>query len=219
MQPRHLGGRSRVRTALTVILSILAVLLAALCVLCWMLFSDPNAGVSLPKPSDTAVLKVAEASASGRETALTPEEVGGWLNGLLQDNTEAGSRMGVSALSVTAGKDGTADVYFPVKYKGKRFGVLMNLAPSFDSASQEMKFAVRSVKVGRLPIPVGTALNFAEKRLPSILSRQGNALVYSTKSLFLVTASGISAQLKMTSLRMQDGIFYVGFTPSLKQTG
>ncbi len=219
MQPRHIGGRSRGRTALTVILSLLAVLLAVFCILSWMLFSDPNAGVSLPKPSDTAVSKVAAASISGRETALTPEEVGGWLNGLLQDNAETSSRMGVSALSVTAGKDSTANVYFPVKYKGKRFGVLVNLAPSFDSTSEEMKFAVRSVKVGRLPIPVSTALNFAEKRLPSILSRQGNTLVCSTKSLFLVPVSGISAQLKMTSLRMQDGIFYTKFMPSVRQTG
>ena len=144
MQPRHIGGRSRGRTALTVILSLLAVLLAVFCILSWMLFSDPNAGVALPKPSDTAVSKVAAASISGRETALTPEEVGGWLNGLLQDNAEASSRMGVSALSVTAGKDSTANVYFPVKYKGKRFGVLVNLAPSFDSTSEESRAASNS---------------------------------------------------------------------------
>jgi uncharacterized protein YpmS len=75
-----------------------------------------------------------------------------------------------------------------------------------------MKFAVNSVHVGRLPVPVSSALDFMEKKLPSILSREGNALVCNTKSLFRVDASsGAFLRLNMTELELRNQAFYLKF--------
>ena len=74
-----------------------------------------------------------------------------------------------------------------------------------------MKFAVNSVRVGRLPVPVGSALHFMEKRLPSVLSREGNALVCNTASLFRADFSGAYLRLTMKELELRDRSFYLKF--------
>ncbi|QAT50163.1 hypothetical protein EQM14_10510 [Caproiciproducens sp. NJN-50] len=219
MYPKHMQGKNSGTRLLTAVLSVLVVFLAALCVLSWMLFSDPNAGKSMPQPSDSAVSKVVAASVSGKEVSLTPEEVAGWLNSLIQKNADVKSRSGLSALSVTAKEDGTADVYAPVAYRGKTFGVVMNLTPSFDSAADQMKFDVNSVHVGRLPVPVGMAMNLMESRLPSVLSRQGNTLLCDTSSLFRADYAGAAVQLRMTELKLQDRLFLLKFQLKLGLNG
>lgn len=219
MYPKHMQGKNSGMRVLTVILSVLVVLLAALCVLSWMLFSDPNAGKPMPQPSDSAVSKVVAASASGKEVSLTPAEAGGWLNYLLRKNAETKSGSGFSSLSITAKQDGTADVYAPMTYKGKTFGVVMNLTPSFDNAAQQMKFDVNSVHAGRLPIPVGMAMNLMEGRLPSVLSRQGNTLLCNTSSLFRADYAGATAQLRMTEFKLQDRLFFLKFQLELGLNG
>ena len=207
MQPRHMQEKSRGSRALTVFLSILVVLLAALCVLSWMLLSDPNAGRKMEAPSDAAVGKIAAAAVAGQECSLTPQEAGAWLNSMLQKKPAGG----VSAVSMTAGADGTADVYFPVQYRGRTFGVLMNVTPSFDPAAEQMRFPVNSVRIGRLPVPVGWALSRMEAHLPEPLARDGDALVYDAKELPGVSYGGVSVQLKMTDLKLEDGLFKLKF--------
>ena len=219
MYPKHLQEKKSGSRLLTVVLSILIILLAALCILGWMLFSDPRAGESLPAPSDAAVTKVISATVSGREAVLTPDEVAGWLNRLIQNNADAESGKEITALSIAVKQNGTADVYFPVRYRGKTFGVTMNLSPSFDKAAEQMEFAVNAVHVGRLPVPVHSALNLMESRLPSVLSRQGDTLCCKTGSLFRTTVSGVSAQLNMKELKTQNGMFCVGFAASLGLPG
>lgn len=219
MQPRHMQGKSRTSRALTAVLSVLAVLLAALCVFSWMLFSDPNAGKPMPKPSDAAASKVITASLSGKEVGLTSDEVAGWLNLLIQKSRSAESGTEVTELSVTAKRDGTADVYLPVSYRRKAFGVTMNLTPSFDKAAEQMKFDVNSVRVGRLPIPVGMAMNLMESRLPSVLSRRGDVLLCDTSSLFHADYAGATVQLKMTELKLQDQLFLLKFQMELGLNG
>ena len=209
MQPRHMQGKRRGPRALTVVLSILAVILAAFCVLSWMLLDDPNAGRTMERPSDTVTEKAVAAAASGEECALTPQEVSGFLNNMLQKKKASGSAL--SSVSVTAGKSGTTDVYVPVRYAGKTLGVSMNLSPSFDPQSERMLFTVHSMRVGRLPVPKKRALEMMESRLPSILSRDGDVIACDTKALFRVSYRNMSAQLKMKSLRMESGTFRLKF--------
>lgn len=211
MQPKHMQGKSRGSRALTVFLSVLAVLLAALCAVSWMLLSDPNAGRTMEQASDAVTGKAIAAAASGEECSLTPEEVSGFLNGLLQKHENGASEAEYTSLSVTTGADDTADVYLPVRYRGKTFGVLMNLTPSFDRTAERMLFTVNSVRVGRLPVPKSWALGLMERRLPKLLSREGDALACDTKSLFSVSYQNATAQLGMTDLKMEDGLFKTGF--------
>ncbi|WP_411676262.1 hypothetical protein [Caproicibacter sp.] len=219
MQPKHMRGKSAGSRVLTGALSVLVVLLGALCILSWMILNDPNAGTSMPQPSDAAVSKVISASVAGKEVSLTPEEVSGWLNFLIQKDKNAQSGSVFTAVSVTAGEDGTAEVYAPVRYGGKTFGVLMNVSPSFDQASEQMKFAVNSVRVGRLPVPVGFAMDYLEKGLPSLLARKDNTLACNTASLFRVDYSGASAQLRMTQMKLLNQLFVLQFTIQLGLTG
>ena len=209
IQPRHMQGKRRGPRALTVVLSVLAVLLAAFCVLSWMLLDDPNAGRTMERPSDPVTGKALAAAVSGGECTLTPREVSGFLNGVLQKKGTSGSAF--SAVSVTAAQGGTADVYVPARYAGKTFGVSLNLSPSFDPRTERMLFQVNSVRVGRLPVPKGWALGMIESRLPSALSREGDVLACDTKSLFRVSYQNATAQLRMKDLDMKDGKFRLKF--------
>jgi uncharacterized protein YpmS len=215
MKAKHMHRKNLGTRILTMILSILAILLAVLCISVWMLFNDPNAGRSLPSPSDAAISKVVSAVVSGTEVQLTQEEVGGLLNFYLENSASDDSETGVTAVSVAANEDGTVDFYAPVRYRGKVFGVVVNTFPSFDSSSEQLKFDVKSVQVGRLSIPVNLAMNFMESRLPSALSRDGNTFICDTKSLFYVNYSGLSVRLKMTKLNLQNKIFTVQFQTEL----
>lgn len=209
MNPKHIRSKSLGNRILTVVLSAAAVFLAVLCVLSWMLLSDPNAGTPLQAPSDPVTSKVITAAVSGKDVNLSSEEVSAWLNLLIQRGQKNGEDAGLSGLDVTAKEDGSADVYLPVRSHGKTLGVLMNLVPSFDRNSEQIRLAVRSVRVGRLPIPTGLALNRMEQRLPSILSRQDNDLICNTESLFKVDYAGVSAQLKMTDVELKNQMFAV----------
>ena len=210
MQPKHIQGKGRGSRALTAFLSVLAVLLAALCAVSWMLLSDPNAGRAADRPSDAAVRKAVLAAVAGQECSLTPAEAGGFLNVVLRKDENGASEAGYQSLSVTAGADDTADVYLPVRYGGKTFGVLANVSPSFDPASERMRFTVNSVRVGRLPVPKSWALGLMERRLPKLLSREGDDLLCDA-SLLSVSYQNAAAQLKMTGLKMEDGVFKAGF--------
>lgn len=208
MQPRHMvQGKKRGSRALTVFLSILVILLAALCVLSWMLLNDPGAGTEMEAPSDAAVGKIAASAVAVKECSLTPQEVSALLNSSLQKKRADG----VSAVHVTAAENGTADVYFPIQYGGRTFGVRANVTPSFDVAAEQMRFSVNSVHVGHLPVPVGWALSRAEGRLPASLVRDGDALVYDAKELPDVSYGGVSVQLVMTGLKLEDGLFKLDF--------
>ncbi|MFU0832990.1 MAG: DUF302 domain-containing protein [Oscillospiraceae bacterium] len=219
MKPKYMRGKSVAAHIVTMILSVLIILLAVLFVSVRMLLNDPNAGRSMPAPSDAAISQIVSASLSGAEVQMTSEEMGGLLNYFLESNTIAEFEMGITAVSVTANENGTVDIYSPVRYRGKVFGVMVNLLPSFDSSSEELKFDVKSVQVGRLSVPVNLAMNVIESKLPSIVSRNGNTFVCDTKSLFHVNYSGLSVRLRMTEMKVANKIFTFQFQTKLGLAG
>lgn len=196
---------------LTAVLAFLAVLLASLCVLSWMLLSDPNAGTSMPEPSDAAVSKIVKAAASGGECSLTAEEVGGVLNEYLSKKPVHG----VSAVSVAALDDHTVDLYFPVQYFGRRLGVLANVSPAFDSAAGEIRFTVRSVRIGRLPVSPKWVLDALGKQLPASFSRDGNVLSCGVPR-FSASYAGVGVKLSMSDLKLENRLFQLKFRMELQ---
>lgn len=219
MQSKQTKKKSVGVRILTVFLSVLVVLLAILFVFIWMLFNDPNSGRSMPHPSNAAVSKVVSAAVSGTEVDLKPEEVGSLVNFYLENNINADSGTEITAVSVTANENGTADIYTPIRYRGKEFGVVVNTLPSFDPSSEQLKFEVQSVQVGRLAVPVGLAMDFIKSKLPTVFIRDGNTLLCSTKSLFRLNYFGLSAQLKMTDMKLENKIFIFKFKAELGLAG
>lgn len=193
---------------LTVVLIILAVLLAAAVILSWLAFSDPYAGKGLEsvKPSENLVQTLAKSAVTGQECSFPTDEVNGYLAYLFQKH-EAGAvkndvQMQTVAVANATGKN--ADLYIPVLWHGKRFGVLLNVTPSLDTSSGRFLFRVNSVNVGRLPVPVGLALKKIESRLPKGLSLDGDTVSCEAPTMKL-SMMNISASASITEFHVENG--------------
>ena len=193
---------------ITVALSVLAVLLGALFVASWLLFSDPYAGRGLEdvSPSDRLAETFLKSAVALQECSFTPEEVNPFLAYAFRKTGAGGEKRGVKLLAVAvAGSSGdSADVYVPLEYRGKRFGVLMNVTPSLDEADGRLLFRVNGVHVGRLPVPVGKALSLAESRLPEGFSLSGNT-IYCAEPTASASVSFLSASVKLGKFRIENG--------------
>ena len=191
----------------TVFLAVVAVILAAVGVVSWLALNDPNAGKGLENtpPSEALALKTAKSAITGQEATFEPAEVSGFLNYLVQqEKSRAGGALPVSGVEFSAGSNDTANLYLPVTYAGKRFGVTMEGTPSIDSADGRIAFAVKSLRVGRLPLDPAWALGVTKTRLPREISVHGAELDYPLPGIG-VSVGGVSVGFTLKSIRMEDG--------------
>lgn len=219
MRPQHMQPQRRNR-ALIVVLSILAVILAAAGVLSWMVLNDPNAGKGLEntQPSDALALTAIRSAATGKEASFSPAEINAYLAYLLARKNTAGSNLKIRGAAVTSISGNTADVYLPVTYRGKQFGIVLNLTPSADSADNRLNFQVNSVRVGRLSLPPGWALSRVGTRLPAGFSVRGTALSYALPKMEASVAN-VTARLRVSSLRLSGGAMELGTKTDVSISG
>ncbi len=207
---RVTAGRGR---GLTVFLIVLAVLLAAAAVLSWMVLSDPNAGKGLDAvaPSDAAVKEVLRSAVAGKECSLSTEQTNGLLASFLQKYNKGRSDSGtrIRALAVADAEDGRADLYVPVRYKGKNLGVTLDMTPALSADGSALVFRVNAAHVGRLPVPPAWLLKTARKKLPASFTLNGTELSCPAPSLTL-SVLNVSGTMKISSLRMEDGQLRIG---------
>lgn len=206
MNAKHRKEKSRAGKVLTAALSVLAVLLFVVCVLSWLVLNDPQAGKVLPaQPSNAVAKTVLKSVVTGQECGFTPDEMSGYLQYLIAKESGAADGDGIEAAVLTAGTDNTANLYLPVRFRGKSFGVTANVTPSCDSEEDRMVFRVNSMKIGRLPVNPAWALGFVKDRLPGGLTVQGSE-VSREASLLSLSAGDSSADLKVTQLGMRGGL-------------
>lgn len=187
----------------TVLLAAVAVILVAVGVISWLALNDPNAGKSFTPPSEALALKTAKSAITGQEVSFEPAEVSGFLNYLIQQETSRkGAALPVSGAEFSAGTDNTADLYLPVTYAGKRFGVTMEGTPSVEDG--RIVFAVRSLHVGRLPLDPAWALGVMKDRLPTAISVQDSEVSYPLPEVG-VSVGGVNVGFSLKSIRMEDG--------------
>jgi hypothetical protein len=198
----------RSRKALTVFLAVLVVLLAAAAVLTRMLFSDPNAGKGFDKvtPTDTLIKKILQSASTGKECSFSVEEMNGCLSYLFQqpEAQENGSKLKIYGAAVSEVSGSSADLYLPVRYRGKNFGVVLNLTPSLSSREDLLVFRVNSVRVGRLPVPLRWALSYTRNHLPRGFSVEGNEITCQNPSIKTSYLS-ISASVKLSEFKLENG--------------
>ena len=208
--------------ALTVFLIVLAVLLAAAAVLSWMVLNDPNAGRGFDTiaPSDAAAKQLMQSAITGKECSFSTEETNGLLAYLLQkhNKSRSASDTAVRALAVADAGDDWADLYVPVRYKGKNLGVTLNVTPSLSSDGSMLDFRVNSARVGRLPVPPGLLLRYAAKKLPADFAVDGDLVSCPSPSLTL-SVSSLSGTLKISSLRIEDSRLKISAKTVLSVTG
>ncbi len=187
----------------TVSLAVVAVILAAVGIVSWLALNDPNAGKSFTPPSEALALKTAKSAITGQEVSFEPAEVSGFLNYLIQkEKSGAGSASPVSGAEFSAGANNTADLYLPVTYAGKQFGVTMEGTPSVEDGN--IVFAVQSLHVGRLPLDPAWAFGMMKDRLPAAMSVQGSEISYPLPDIG-VSVGGVSVGFTLKSLKMEDG--------------
>lgn len=200
-------GKKRNR-APTVVLCVLAVLLAALCSLSFLVLNDPLAGRGLENtaPSDALAKTFLQQTVKGEKSSFSAEEINGFLAYLIQEHRVGTEKNGVQLLAaaVAGGSGDSADVYLPVLYRDHRFGVLLNVTPSLDSAAGELRFHVNSAKIGRLSVPVGWLLRQAESRLPEGFSLDGDTVRCSEPSAS-ASVLLVKATARLSEFRMEDG--------------
>lgn len=193
---------------LTAVLIVLAILLAAAAILSWLAFSDPYAGKGLEnvKPSEDLVQTLAKSAVTGQECSFSTDEVNGYLAYLYQKREAGTVKNGaqMQAIAVANASGSNADLYVPVLWHGKRFGVLLNVTPSLEASSGRLLFRVNSVNVGRLPVPVGLALKKMENRLPKGLSLDDDTVSCAAPAMKL-SMLNISASANMTEFREENG--------------
>lgn len=194
--------------ALTAVLAVLAVLLAAFGVLSWLAFSDSYAGLGFEQtePSDELLKNFALAAASGKEASCSADEVNAFLAYLFQKNGAGAEKNGMQLLAaaVVGGSGDSADVYLPVLYRGKRFGIVLNVTPSLDASEGTLSFHVNAVHVGKLSVPPEWFLSKAESRLPDGFTRSGSTLRCAAPSVS-AEVLGVTASVRLSEFRMEDG--------------
>lgn len=208
--------------ALTVVLSILAVLLAAAAVLSWMALHDPYAGKGLDSvaPSDAAVKQLMQSAVTGKECSFTADQTNGLLSYLMQKykKSEAASGSGIQAAAVASASGNSADVYVPVRYRGRTFGVLLRVTPALSSDGTKLEFRVDSARVGLLTVPKGWLLKAAAKKLPEDFTLEGDTVSCPCPSLTL-SVLNFSGTVKIASMSMEDGMLKIGAKAALSVTG
>lgn len=206
--PAPAAPQPKRNNAPAVVLGALAAVLAVLLVLTLLLFSDPCAGRGLEnvQPSDALASDFLKSAAAQQECSFTPDDLNPFLAYVFRKSGAGSERHGVTLLcaAVADASGDSADVYLPAAWKGKRFGVLANVTPSLDSAGNRLLFRVNSVRVGRLPVPVGFALDRAEDLLPEGFERSGSTISCAAPSLD-ASAFFVSASVRVSKFSMEDG--------------
>lgn len=217
--PDSSGGAGR---AVTICLTVLAVLLAAAAVLSWMVLNDPNAGKGLDTvtPSDAVVKQLLQSAVTEKECSFSAEQINGLLASLLQryNKTESASGLEIRAIAVADAQGDSANLYLPVRYKGKNIGFTLNVTPSLSPDGTKLTFRVHSARAGRLPVPAGLLLKYGQEKLPSDFTVDGNVISCQTPSLTL-SVLNLSGTLKISSLRMENGRLDIGTKTSVSVTG
>ncbi|MDF1493248.1 hypothetical protein [Caproiciproducens sp. CPB-2] len=155
-------------------MSVPVLLLAVVGILFALALNDPNAPLAPGGETDSSAVtaKLLVAAGTGKPAELTGEEVGALMTQKLAQN----GQRAVSGVRLTVNSDNTVDAYLPVSYKGMKLGVSANLTVGWDSAKKEIRAAVNSVKIGRLPVDPAWALSHAMDSLPKGAGREGNIL-------------------------------------------
>lgn len=205
---RRTAPRKKRSSALTVVLVILAVLLAATGVVSWLVLSDPYAGMGLERvePSDALAQTFAKSAVTRKECSFSTGEVNSFLAYLYKkyDMGKEKRNIRLRAVAVAGSSGDSADVYLPVAYRGKNFGVSLNVTPSLDASSGNLSFRVNSAHIGRLPVPVDWVLAKAESRLPNGLSRSGNTVSCAAPSL-KASLLNVSASVSLGKFKLENG--------------
>lgn len=205
----HAPAPQKKNTALTIVLIVLAVLIAAFGVVSWLALNDPLAGKGYDNvtPSDSLPKTFIEAAVKQSECSFSKDDVNGYLAYLFQKHNAGTAKKNVKLLAaaITGGNGNSVDLYLPVEYHSKRFGILLNVTPSLDKTEERLLFRVNTAHVGRLPVSVGWLLQKAESRLPSGLLLEGSTISCknptASVSVLMVTASA-----KLSEFRMENGI-------------
>jgi hypothetical protein len=198
------GGKAKKGSkAVTAVLSVLAVLLAAAAAVTWMAFngSDDLWKKQSAEPSKAIEETAVKSAVTGKEVSFSADEAGGYLNYLLQKHRSGlFSGTGYAALKLAGGD--TADIYVPVVYKGKTFGVTVNFVPSYDEKTERLVFKVKSLHVGRLPVKPSWALKAVKDKLPSGFTAEGGTVYYDMPAIE-ASVGAVSAEVRLTQLKAE----------------
>lgn len=197
--------------ALTVVLCVLLALLVLAGTATGLMLSDPRAESrkTPPAASDALIRTLAPAVLSGKEAAVTADEVNGYLALLQKEQKSAeGAETRILYASVEFEPDGTMGLYLPTRYRGKTFGVFLTAALSYDSAENRFVLDVKRAQIGRLPVPPARLLSFGKRAFPEGVSVSGTE-IRGGGSLFRFEYGGVSAQLRLAGLRVENRMLYV----------
>ncbi|MGX8709187.1 hypothetical protein ACRQU7_06225 [Caproiciproducens sp. R1] len=195
-------------------MSVLVLLLAVIGILFALALNDPNAPLVPSGETDSAAVtvKLLVAAGTGKPAELTGEEVSSLMTRKLAQN----GQNTVSGVRLTVNSDNTVAAYLPVSYKGMKLGVSANLTVGWDSAKNNIRAAVNSLKIGRLPVDPAWALSRAMDSLPDGTEREGNVL-YLPPPVFGTYEMPNDAPGNIGGLEVRDGKFLLNFSANMPE--
>ena len=204
---------SACKKVLIAVASLVLLLAIAAGTLLFLAFQDDNQGLSA-QPSVELLTKGVVAAGTGKEVALEPEELNGFLAYLFSQRKEGEetSPLQLEGMYLTLGEEaGDAGLYLPCTYHGQHLGVTARAQVTFDAGKQAFCIQIKQLKVGRLQIPVDWVLAFAEKHLPEGLVREGETL-WVDASKFSLYIKELGSALRLESFRVEHGKVYLRTT-------
>lgn len=207
-------NRKRGRKPLAIVLSVLVLLLAVIGVLSAMVLNDPNEPLAGNTDASAASAKIAiaAAAATGKPAQLTGEEAGAMLSQKLAQ----GRQSAVRGVRLTIKSDNTVAAYLPVVYKGIKLGVSANLTVGWDGTKNEIRAAVNSMKIGRLPVNPAQMLPRVKEKLPQGVEEQGGVL-YIAPQMFGSYEMPNDAPGNISGLEVRDGKFFLSFSVDMSK--
>ncbi len=195
-------------------MSVFVLLLAVIGILFALALNDPNEPLALSGEMDSSAVtaKLLVAAGTGKPAELTGEEVGALMTRKLAQNGQSA----VSGVRLTVNSDNTVDAYLPVFYKGMKLGVSANLTVGWDSAKNNIRAAVNSLKIGRLPVDPAWVLSRATGSLPKSVEREG-AVLYLPPTMFGTYEMPNDAPGNISGLEVRNGKFLLNFSVNMPE--
>lgn len=208
-------NQKRGNKPLAIVLSVLVLLLAVIGVLSAMALSDPNEPLTENTDASAASAKIAIAAAAttGKPAQLTGEEASAMLS---QKLAQGGKQNDVRGVRLTVNSDNTVAAYLPVTYKGIKLGVSANLTVGWDGTKNEIRVAVNSMKIGRLPVNPARMLLRVKEKLPQGVKEQDGVL-YIAPQMFGSYEMPNDAPGNISGLEVRDGKFLLSFSVDMSK--
>lgn len=172
-----------------------------------MMMTDDLAGKYRPVPSEELLQNAAAAVLTGKQATLSQDEINGFIAYHLEDIRGYLSETDFipNQIYLDFKDEDLVASYTPIAWHGKSLGVTAESRILFSSEKKQVEIHVEKVKLGRLAVPTGFALNHVfRKGMPAGVTREEN-VIFVDLSPYLKSEQAKQAGFELVHAKVQKG--------------